>query len=581
MTPEPGIAYGATSCADPLGLHPVTVRDFAMLRTARPDYFAWLDHIQAAAACTRPIRLVGHLYTVQRGSDDTARVLGAASTEAMPDGIIYKACGNRRAAVCPACARTYQRDAYQIIRAGLVGGKTVPATVAGHPAVFATFTAPSFGPVHTRHVGQHTCANRRRCDCRPDPCHARRTGTTPGLCPHGRPAVCWTRHTLDDPNLGRPLCLDCYDHAHQVVWNAFVGELWRRTKQAIERHLATLARHRGIPTVAVGVAPDGGPRLIAPVRVAHSKAAEFQVRGVVHFHVLLRLDGVDPHDPVAVAPPPPGFTTADLDQAVQVAARTVAFTTPHHPDRPGGWPITWGEQLDVRPIGLTGQHAVTDSMVAGYLAKYATKSTEATGHRSTRLDLETIKTYADPRGDHIARLIHACWRLGRHPEQRRVCPNCGRTTRLGICPHCHPTPDPGSVDTYVSTPAPVAPSSTSDNRYGRLRRWAHMLGFGGHFLTKARRYSVTFQYLRDTRIAYRRRVDHPDVDPVVRSVDHTEETTLVVGLLTYAGSGWHTIGDAVLANTSAAQARARQQAARDELGHEIGTAYPGAAPAAA
>ena len=31
-----------------------------------------------------------------------------------------------------------------------------------------------------------------------------------------------------------------------------------------------------------------------------------------------------------------------------------------------------------------------------------------------------------------------------------------------------------------------------------------MLGFGGHFLTKSRRYSITFQALRDARITYQR-----------------------------------------------------------------------------
>ena len=30
-----------------------------------------------------------------------------------------------------------------------------------------------------------------------------------------------------------------------------------------------------------------------------------------------------------------------------------------------------------------------------------------------------------------------------------------------------------------------------------LRRWAHMLGFRGHFLTKSRRYSTTFSALRE------------------------------------------------------------------------------------
>ena len=66
--------------------------------------------------------------------------------------MIYLPCGDRRASVCPPCAETYRADTYQLIRAGLAGGKGVPESVAVHPCVFATFTAPSFGPVHTRVV---------------------------------------------------------------------------------------------------------------------------------------------------------------------------------------------------------------------------------------------------------------------------------------------------------------------------------------------------------------------------------------------------------------------------------------------
>jgi hypothetical protein len=44
----------------------------------------------------------------------------------VPDGVIYKRCGNRRASVCPPCSLRYKRDAYQVMRAGLVGGKVVP-----------------------------------------------------------------------------------------------------------------------------------------------------------------------------------------------------------------------------------------------------------------------------------------------------------------------------------------------------------------------------------------------------------------------------------------------------------------------
>ncbi|MFB9880570.1 replication initiator [Planobispora siamensis] len=34
----------------------------------------------------------------------------------------------------------------------------------------------------------------------------------------------------------------------------------------------------------------------------YAKAAEFQTRGLVHFHTLLRLDGCGPDDPEAIVP---------------------------------------------------------------------------------------------------------------------------------------------------------------------------------------------------------------------------------------------------------------------------------------
>ena len=90
-----------------------------------------------------------------------------------------------------------------------------------------------------------------------------------------------------------------------------------------------------------------------------------------------------------------------------------------------------------------------------------------------------------------------------------------------------------------------------------------MLGFGGHFLTKARRYSVTFQLLRDTRVTYRRHEHEHQADEqpgTLRAVDHLDDdTTLIVGTLTFAGVGWHTTGDALLANTAAAMARANDE----------------------
>jgi hypothetical protein len=104
-----------------------------------------------------------------------------------------------------------------------------------------------------------------------------------------------------------------------------------------------------------------------------------------------------------------------------------------------------------------------------------------------------------------------------------------------------------------------------DHGWDSLQRWAHMLGFGGHFLTKARRYSVTFKVLRQARTLFRRlQVQEGDGSPDQRQDALDAETVLVINGLSYDGSGWHTTGDALLANTAADQARRRRQVAREE-----------------
>ena len=72
-----------------------TVRD-VINRAACGDYPGWLDHVRAAAGCTRPIRLAGQVHTIDPAS---GQVIASTDTATMPDGVIYKACGNRRATV--------------------------------------------------------------------------------------------------------------------------------------------------------------------------------------------------------------------------------------------------------------------------------------------------------------------------------------------------------------------------------------------------------------------------------------------------------------------------------------------------
>jgi hypothetical protein len=109
-----------------------------------------------------------------------------------PGGVLPIACKTRRASRCPPCAEVYRADTYQLIHAGLTGGKGIPATVADHPCVFVTLTAPSCGPVHAR----------REKDGRVLACRPRRKDKT---CPHGIRLSCSEKHARENDRLGEPL----------------------------------------------------------------------------------------------------------------------------------------------------------------------------------------------------------------------------------------------------------------------------------------------------------------------------------------------------------------------------------------
>jgi hypothetical protein len=159
-------------------------------RAARADFPRFEAQLRSSGFCARPVRLEGH---VERCDGHGRRRVW--SNDAEPDGILRKACGNRREAVCPPCAERYRGDAYHLIAAGLRGGKGVPESVVEHPAVFVTFTAPSFGLVHTRPIGAGGEARR----CRP-----RRDAPA---CEHGVRLSCGEVHDEHDPRLGEPICL--------------------------------------------------------------------------------------------------------------------------------------------------------------------------------------------------------------------------------------------------------------------------------------------------------------------------------------------------------------------------------------
>jgi len=162
-------------------------------------------------------------------------------------------------------------------------------------------------------------------------------------------------------------------------------------------------------------------------------------------------------------------------------------------------------------VRLTDDGEITDVAVASYLAKYATKSTEPVGVLPGRITAANASVYADSR-THQGRLINACLKLGAHPHED----------------------------------------------FKALRRWAHMLGYRGHFATKSRRYSTTMRALRTARRDWKRR-QHP------LGQHHSDKTVVTLTDLQWAGRGWRTTGDALLALSAAAHAREHRRVAREEM----------------
>ncbi|MFI0035360.1 replication initiator [Streptomyces mutabilis] len=401
--------------------------------------------LSGLGGCIHPIRLDGHRteYAVNTRTGEIGNRLHHLDSTTLPAGHLLVRCNNRRTTRCPACAEVYRRDTFHLITSGLRGGKGVPERVAAHPRVFATFTAPGFGPVHNRPTGPARTV---------------------------RPCRCGTLHHPDDPVLGTALDPDTYDYEAAVLWNAHAGLLWRRFSIYLRREVAKRAglTQRDFREHA---------------RVSFAKVAEYQKRGAVHFHAVIRIDGPDGGDT-----PPPAWATADLlTDSIRAATTAARVDGPTIDGR--AHTFAFGRQLDVRTIrsaDFDGGQELTERAVAAYIAKYATKGAEtATGALDRPLKFVAELAQLDIT-DHARRLIRAAWTLG----------------------------------------------ARKDLEHLRLRAWAHMLGFRGHFSTKSRRYSTTLGALRTARAEYRRAQA-----TAAAHEDGSETTTLVLAHWVYAGTG--------------------------------------------
>ena len=266
---------------------------------------------------------------------------------------------------------------------------------------------------------------------------------------------------------------------------------------------------RYLPRVLARLMGVTQKRLRALVRVAYVKVAEYQQRGLVHLHVVVRLDRAMPaYRADELRAPDARFTVELLEDAIRAAAAAVPVPVP---SEVGGGYVTWGPQLDVQPI-LTGG-ALEPGRCAGYLAKYATKATEQAGgvlHPVTEHQIGAL-----PVREHVRTYLRHAFVLDRRLDGRR------------------------------------------------LARMAHAFGYRGHCLTKSRRYSTTFKALAQARERY---VHHEllsrSTDAGQRALGSASER---IASFRFVGLGHLTAADALLAASAAARAREQRRAAREAL----------------
>lgn len=363
-----------------------------------------VKEIQQAGGCSHPIRLRGEFVNLTTGEVNERPLLVA--------------CKDRRAVLCPSCSYLYKADAWIVVSTGLIGGKGVPASVNKHPRLFLTLTAPSFGVVHRRTVDA---------SCQPRPLRS---------CRHGRAMSCLQRHDENHPVLGNPLCVKCFNYVGAVLWNAESARLWNRTFEQIRRRLA----------IELNLTLEELPHHL---RLSYLKVAEFQRRGLVHFHVVLRADG--PGEPFS--PPPPLLTTALLTQVITSVVKNFSITTSRGV-------LTWGHQFRISDASALERD---DLRIAAYLAKYASKSTDGSLDFARRFRARSEITKLDV-APHLRRLALTTWDLALEPDLASM----------------------------------------------NLRAHAHAFGLRGQLITKSRHYSTRFQDLRQARAAYMTRPQSDD-----------------------------------------------------------------------
>ena len=209
-----------------------------------------------------------------------------------------KRCGTRRADLCAPCSVVWKDDAYFAL---MKPAKEYEGTI-----TFITLTAPGWRTFGKAHTATYRKLAKERC-------------------------ACSEYHDPNDPLVGIPLSKDKFEHKRVVEFNNNVSRLVAVTLQKIYRLLAT----------ELG-------KSVNEVRLPTARVVEWQERGLLHVHIIVR----------------GSIPTFIVENAVNGASKTnkrrriePATTNGHR----------WGEQVNVRHINSGDETQI--GILSGYMTK--------------------------------------------------------------------------------------------------------------------------------------------------------------------------------------------------------------------
>jgi len=341
--------------------------------------------VVAATKCSHPVTLVPECVHLGNGDIFTGKP-------------IEKPCGSRLADRCEYCSQVYAADARSVFNGGVESDPVQESHF-----TFLTLTAPGsevFGKTHqrvTRTVGKDKAEKIIVLQC-----------------------SCKRRHRQDDAAIGTPIDPSTYRYDLATDFNKSASRLLAVTLQRLSR------RH--------------GEKL------RYARVAEFQKRGLLHFHILIR-----------------GEVSPTQIAAVVKGVRNEAGDWVVKPVQHGEW--TWGEQVDVRVVSSDDK-----GKVGYYLRKLISYSTKG------------ANSEASGPTDHRARMQAAALKSC---NCEKFAPDCRQGKR---------------ADVRRNRYYPEASEKFCRRCQLAFNGW----GFRGHILAFSRTWGMTFKVVRQRRIDFAR-----------------------------------------------------------------------------